>query len=227
MALVAGLSSLLFVPLDTDGDGAGGTKLRRPDLDPDAEGPGAPAEAVGVREREAGRHRGRRSGLGRPDGDRARRGCCSRARTACGCSSGRRPASPGGRRSAAAVRRVTLGPAQAPAPPGAGVAALGGDHAGRRGQAGGGAARAGAHLVLRAGPRRRPSWCCRTASSASGASGLVRVAGTGRPPRTLFEGPAGRRATPRPPGIWGRRRARRCASIWSGGAGPPPGRRPG
>ena len=93
MAMVAGLSSLLFVPLDTDGDGAGGTQLGDLTLTLTLKAL-VPQQklSVFVNEKPAGT-----VDVGEGWGDQTvtvPAACCSRARTGSGCSSGRRPPSP-------------------------------------------------------------------------------------------------------------------------------------
>jgi choline-sulfatase len=189
MAMVAGLSSLLFVPLDTDGDGASGTQLGDLTLTLTLKAL-VPQQklSVFVNEKSAGT-----VDVGEGWGDQ------TVAVPAASLQPGenrirlqfRAAASiPGGRRSAAAVRRLTLGPAQAPAPPA--QVSLRSEEV----TVGGMAKRA----VVLPGPGRISFYVQVPAaaklvlshgSSASGASGLVRVARDGAAPRTLFEGPLG------------------------------------
>jgi arylsulfatase A-like enzyme len=200
-ALVAGLSALLFLPVDTDGDGAGGTALgdERLSLTMRALAP-KQRLSVFVNEKpvgtlDVGTATSRYdvavpAAVLRPGDNRVRLTFRSAATIA------------GGRRAAAALKAIALGPAAAGAQPAPAAAApalaareveLGG--ARRRalvpgGPAGGGSRLsfytqlpAGAHLAVGYGTDR------------PGAAVLVRVATDGQPARTLHEGKAGARWT--------------------------------
>jgi choline-sulfatase len=189
MALVAGLSSLLFVPLDSDGDGAGGTKLQDLTLTLTLKAL-VPQQKLSVFVNEkptgtvdVGEGWGEQTvtvpaAVLQPGENRIRLQFRAAASIA------------GGRRSAAAIRRLSLGPAAAAAVPA--QVSLRSEEV----TLGGMAKRA----VVLPGPGRLSFYVQVPAaaklvlsygSSASGSSGLVRVSRDGAAPRTLFEGPLG------------------------------------
>jgi arylsulfatase A-like enzyme len=190
-ALVAGLSALLFLPVDTDGDGAGGTALGDSTLSLTMRAL-APKQRVSVFVNE------------KPVGTVDVAPATSRydlAVPAAALHAGEnrvrltfRAAAngPGGRRVAAALKTVALGPAAAPpaadAPgPPARPVALGGRS--RPAFAPGGASsRVSFYLQLPAGEGAKLAVGY---GAAAGAPVLVRVATDGQPARTVHEGRAG------------------------------------
>ena len=196
VALVAGLSSLLFVPIDTDGDGPGATKLQDVTLTVTLRS-FAPQQklSVFVNEKPAGTldvgtswadHTFAVPGaILQPGENRIR--LTFRAAVAV----------PGGRRSAAAIRRLSLGPAAG------GVVAALPERPSLRSEEhtlGGVAKRA----VTLPGPGRLSFYVQVPAGAklalshgapAAGATAVVRVARDGAAPRILFDGPAGDRFT--------------------------------
>jgi choline-sulfatase len=192
-AMVMGLSSLLFVPLDADGDGPAPDAANQVlTLTLRARAPGQrlsvfvnekPAGTMDVGTAWADQSLALPAGLLRAGDNRIRLTFRSAAPLA------------GGRRSAAAIARIVLGPvdptaaAPAPLPPGTALAA--GD------QTLGGLAKRGFALP---GPGRLSFFVQVPAAAklalafgapAAGASVAVRIARDGAPVRTLFEGPAG------------------------------------
>jgi choline-sulfatase len=187
-ALVNGLSAMFFVPLDTDGDGAGGTALADSTLSLVMRAL-APKQKVSIFVNE------------KPVGTIDVEGATKRYDVAVPAAvlklgdnrvrlTFRAAANlPGGKRSAAALKLVAFGPAALGAPKADPAIAVGGNVAmgGAKRRAvvpGGGASRVSFYVQLPEAAELRLGY----AASAPGASVLVRVAVDGQRPRTLHEG---------------------------------------
>jgi choline-sulfatase len=191
-ALVGNISSLLYVPIDADGDGAGGSALRDTLLSITCRAL-LPKQKVSIFVNE--------KPVGTLDIDGpSRRYDFTVPAAALKLGENRlrltfRGAGPvaGGRRSAAAVTSIEVGPAAlGPAPAGAGarsVAAKNVDLGGTRRRAltlGGKSARISYYLQVPAGAQLALAY----GAPAGAADVLVRVAADGRPARTVYEGHA-------------------------------------
>ncbi|HVR04232.1 MAG TPA: sulfatase [Polyangia bacterium] len=189
-ALVAGLSAMLFVPIDTDGDGAGGTALADSTLSL-AMRALAPKQRVSIFVNEkpvstievdtvAKRYDVNVPAAVLKLGDNRVRLTFKAAATVAG-----------GRRAAAALEKVAFGPASLGPPKGElGIAAASEVAAGgvrrRAIVPGGGASRVSFYVQLPEAAQLSLGYAAATV----GASVLVRVAVDGQPPRTLHEGSA-------------------------------------
>jgi arylsulfatase A-like enzyme len=192
-ALISGLSAVMFIPVDTDGDGAGGTAIADSTLSLTMRAL-APKQRVSVFVNE--------KPVGTLDVDTATKTydvAVPAAALHVGDNRVRltfKSAAnlPGGKRAAAALKLVTLGPASlAPAKAPAGVATLGDVRIGpgsppaprRVVLPGGDASRVSFYTQLPAGAELALGY----AAAAPNATAVIRVAVDGQPTRTLHQGP--------------------------------------